>query len=329
MIGGSSKVERSKQRFYLSLALGLLLVAIFVGVIYEHPLDAVYQFAAMAIGGGVGAVEIMGRYRHAPLRAALSWSGFFYIVVNISAAWTAYYLLETFNVFPSASDAPLMADQRAIKLVLAAGFGALVFLRSSVFKVRVGDTDVGIGPAAVLDTLLLIADRGVDRREAVARAHDVSELVLRVRDYRIVANMLTKYSLALMQNVDEKTSKDLGEAIGKILSDAEIPDAIKTDIVALRLGVVVGPDVIEAAVEALGDRLNSAPAPSSPPAGAVAPASAPSAPPPIFATGAAPSSRPRLTRNGRILNRVVRPRAPTEQALEKAVRVPCVPRPSP
>ena len=142
--------------------------------------------------------------------------------------------------------------------VLTAGFGSLVFMRSSVFKVRVGDSDIGIGPAAILDTLLLVADRGVDRREAVARAQDVTQLVSHVRDPRIVAKMLTKYSLALMQNVDEKTSKDLGDAIGKIMEDTEVPDAIKMDIVALRLGVVVGPDVLEAAVTALGDRLSAA-----------------------------------------------------------------------
>ena len=214
----------------------------------------------MAIGGAVGAVEIMGRYRHAPIRAAFSWSGYVYILVNVLAAWVAFYLLGVFDAFPAAKDAPAAdGDRRTVELTLAAGFGALVVLRSALFKVRVGDTDVGIGPAAVLDTILLIADRGVDRREAVSRAQDVSALVAHVKDYRIIANMLTKYSLALMQNVDEKTSSDLGEAVGKILNDPSIPDAIKMDIVALRLGVVVGPDVLEAAVEALGDRLSAGP----------------------------------------------------------------------
>ena len=216
------------------------------------------QIAAMAIGGGVGAVEIMGRYRHAPVRAAFSWSGYIYILVNVLASWIAFYLMGVFDAFPVANGATQdIVDRRTVELTLAAGFGALVVLRSSLFKLRVGDTDVGIGPAAVLDTLLLIADRGVDRREAVSRAQDVSALVAHVKDYRVIANMLMKYSLALMQNVDEKTSKDLGDAIGKILSDPDIPDAIKMDIVALRLGVVVGPDVLEAAVDALGDRLSA------------------------------------------------------------------------
>jgi hypothetical protein len=222
-----------------------------------------YAMSAMIIGGVVGAVEILGRYRHSPVRAVLTWSGFSYILINIAAAWAAYYMLGVFQVF---SPHPSAEAQDLLERVLTAGFGSLVFLRSSFFKVRVGDSDIGIGPAAILDTLLLVADHGVDRREAVARAQDVTELMSHVRDPRVVAKMLTKYCLALMQNVDDKTSQDLADAVGKIMSDGDIPDAIKMDIVALRLGIVVGPDVLEAAVAALGDRLGAAD--TTPPPGA-------------------------------------------------------------
>ena len=206
----------------------------------------------MLIGGGVGAVEILGRYRHAPLRAALNWSGVTYILINMGASWAAWYMLGAFEVFKT------LVLAKDLTRILTAGFGSLVVMRSSLFKVRVGDADIGIGPAAILDTLLLIADRGVDRREAVARAQDVSALVAHVKDPMLVATILTKYSLALMQNVDDKTSQDVVDAINKIMADTDIPNAVKMDIVALRLGVIVGPDVLEAAVAALGDRLNMA-----------------------------------------------------------------------
>ncbi len=251
------------------LVLGFALLVIYA-VVWQS-LGA-NELAAMAIGGLVGIVEILGRYRHAPFRAVLTWNGLLYVVVNIGAAWAAYYMLGAFQVFKDVTVAP------GLKQILTAGFGSLVFMRSSVFKVRVGDSDIGIGPAAILDTILLVADRGVDRREAVARAQDVTELVSRVRDPVVVAKMLTKYSLALMQNVDERTSNDLGEAISKIMADPDVPDAIKIDIVALRLGIVVGPDVLEAAVAALGDRLTS-------------PAGKPPAPASLSgATGSAPAS---------------------------------------
>lgn len=276
---------------YVVLAIVVVVVgAVIYGLLGRH------ELAAMAIGGMVGAVEILGRYRHAPFRAVLTWNGFLYVFINIGAAWAAYYMLAEFKVFEG------RAVAKDLTHILTAGFGSLVFMRSSFFKVRIGDSDIGIGPAAILDTLLLVADRGVDRREAVARAQDVTELVAQVRDPIVVAKMLTKYSLALMQNVDERTSQDLSDAITKVMADPDVPEAIKIDIVALRLGIVVGPDVLEAAVAALGDRLTSAgPAPaakspvvgpgvdtSSPPATAAPPPAGPAggAPPVVFAPSA-------------------------------------------
>lgn len=252
-----ARLARARVRATLAI-LGILAAGV---LLYCSGVMGGNQVAAMAIGGVVGAVEILGRYRHAPARAVLTGNGVVYILINVGAAWAAYYMLNEFQVFKDRTVAKDLVS------VLTAGFGSLVFMRSSIFKVRVGESDIGIGPAAVLDTLLLIADRGVDRREAVARAQDVTELVSRVRDPRVVAKMLTKYSLALMQNVDERTSQDLGDAVSKIMADPEIPDPIKIDIVALRLGIVVGPDVLEAAVAALGDRLNttSIEAPPKPP----------------------------------------------------------------
>ena len=258
------------QRNLILLALLVVLLLFWAG---SGPRMNGYWIAVMLFGGGVGWVEILGRYRYAPLRATLSFSAAAYVGVNVLAAAAAYYLIPMYYTPPLGTS----PEKAAVETVLMAGFGALVFLRSSLFKVRVGDSDVGIGPAAVLDTLLLVADRGVDRREAVARAQDVSALVTKVKDPRVVAKMLTRYCLALMQNVDEKTKKTINDAISDIITDREIPDSILMDLVALQLGVVVGPDVLEAAVLALGDRLAVTPQPlysKSPPPGAAGAASA-------------------------------------------------------
>lgn len=231
---------------YGTLGFGLLLF-----VVVGQGLLSLNAVAAMAIGGLVGAVEVLGRYQHAPFRAVLSLPGLFYVVINIAASWAAFYMIGAFEILKATTVA------KDLTHILAAGFGSLVFMRSSVFKVKVGEADIGIGPAAILDALLMVADRSVDRREAVARAQDVTELVSHVRDPRMVAKMLTKYCLALMQNVDAATSQQLSDSIGQIMDDPDVPDEIRMDIVALQLGVVVGPDVLEAAVDALGSRLET------------------------------------------------------------------------
>lgn len=206
---------------------------------------------AMLIGGFVGAVELLGRYKYAPVQALFTLSGLVYVVINVVASWFAFYAIQTFPVFAA------NANGKDLLEILTAGFGSLVFMRSALFKVRVSDSDIGIGPAAILDTFLLVADRGVDRRAAVARALDVSTLVASVPDPDKVARMLATYSLALMQNVDRKTIEATGKSVGEIMTNPEIESEIRLDIVALRLGDVVGPDVLEAAVQALGIRLKT------------------------------------------------------------------------
>jgi hypothetical protein len=284
--GDGLRLRTRAQRRVVSQAISVYAILGAIGLgffLISNQLLGRNEVAAMAIGGLVGAVEILGRYRHAPFRAVLTWNGILYIVINLGAAWAAYYMLGAFQVFEKTAVA------KDLTQILTAGFGSLVFMRSSIFKVRVGESDIGIGPAAILDTLLLVADRGVDRREAVARAQDVTELVSHVRDPAKVAKMLTRYSLALMQNVDERTSQELAEGITKIMADPEIPDAIKIDIVALRLGIVVGPDVLEAAVAALGDRLIS-PANAPPPGPPPPPPPSPPPPPPSSTTSATPTA---------------------------------------
>lgn len=242
------KLRRYKSRL-------LWLTVVFVGLLSLGTLwllgiVAGAALLAMCIGGAVGGIELAARYRYAPMRAVLTASGLAYMLINVGASWCAYYLLEEYGDI-------LPATAKPSTYVLLAGIGALVFLRSSIFKVRIGDTDIGIGPAALLDTILLVADRGVDRREAVARAADISELVTGIQDRNRAALILTKYCISLMQNVDDATTKALIDDVRKIMIDQDVPQAIRLDIVALRLGTIVGPDVLEAAIAALGDRLRN------------------------------------------------------------------------
>ena len=59
---------------------------------------------SMAIGAFVGFVEILGRYQHAPWRAITNWPSALYILINMLAAWLAYYLLGEFNVFKNVEE---------------------------------------------------------------------------------------------------------------------------------------------------------------------------------------------------------------------------------
>ena len=213
-----------------------------------------------ASGAAVGAIELLGRYPYAPLRAVFSGSGLVYVVVNVLASVAAYHVVgkDGFHLF-AATTPP---EKKHLFEIFTAGFGALVFMRSSVFKTRVGDAEVGIGPAALLDTLLLSADRGVDRQEAALRAQEVSDLLKGVDPVR-GAKLLVAYCIALMQNVTTDEQKRLDEKITRVAAEGSIDEAIRLDLIALHLSGVVGPGVLEAAINALGERLKNPTQPQS------------------------------------------------------------------
>jgi hypothetical protein len=131
-------------------------------------------WAVVAIGALVGIVELLARYRDKPSAVFQSFGAWLYIGVNAVGAYTALVLLDIFggDLLGSTLDA-----KRAAIRILLAGFGSLAFLRSSLFKLRVDQADVQVGPALVLDTLLAVADRGVDRNRASYRADKVPTMM--------------------------------------------------------------------------------------------------------------------------------------------------------
>lgn len=243
-----------RLKYYGSLTVAALACAALAALWYLRT-DIVWgYFFVILIGGLVGGVELLGRYLYAPLRAILSPSGAVYVLVNMAAAAAAYYMVGAhgFNIFEHQDkSAPTELDE--LKTTLLAGFGALAFMRSSLFKIRVGDNEIGIGPASILDTLLLVADRGVDRREAVVRALEV-RAALGSADPENGARLLGAYCLALMQNVPLDKQTEIKESIKKIVDEQTGNAAIRLDLIALKLSNVVGSSVLEAAVQMFGDR---------------------------------------------------------------------------
>jgi hypothetical protein len=54
---------------------------------------------------------------------------------------------------------------------------SMSFFRSSLFVVRAGDRDVGVGPSVFLQIFLTAADRAVDRKRAAARSDVVADVM--------------------------------------------------------------------------------------------------------------------------------------------------------
>ena len=133
----------------------------------------------------------------------------------------------------------------------------MAFFRTSLFVVRAGDRDVGIGPSGFLQIYLAAADRAVDRKRAAARSGAVDKAMKDI-DFDKAVKALPPYCLGLMQNVSPEDQQVLRQALDLLkASDAE--PSVKALLLGIELINVVGADVLTTAVNSLGDEIRSAP----------------------------------------------------------------------
>lgn len=204
------------------------------------------QYVTVAlIGGGVGGVELIGRYRSDPSLLFRSAPAAFYVAINALAAALALYFLGVYAV--------PVGEPKALNQILIAGFGALAVFRTSIFTARVGGADISIGPNLLLQVVLSAVDRGVDRTQALHRAAAVTRIATGINFNKAQAS-LPIFCFGLMQNVSPADQEQVAQQIAK-LATAPIPDEVKSASLSLILINVVGPTVLEHAVSSLGNNI--------------------------------------------------------------------------
>lgn len=207
------------------------------------------------LGGAVGAAELVSRYKDRPNRALKTWPAFFYMSVNALGSCAALYLITVFRKkLGFGEDGAPWENAAIVQVVLLASFSALMFFRTSLFKLRVGEDDLAIGPSIVLDTLLGAADRSVDRVMAEPRAQFVHRLLAGV-SFEKSAAILPPHCLALMQNVSNDEAQKIVGVVNSLRANTQMPDKIKSLNLGLALLTVVGEEVLETAVKGLEDDL--------------------------------------------------------------------------
>lgn len=208
---------------------------------------------AAAIGGLVGAGELVARYRDAPASALRTRPALFYVLTNGLASALALGASHTF-------DWRFGFDAEGVRLrwlqIAIAGFGAMAVFRSSLFTTRVGDQDVGVGPSAFLSVILIAADRAVDRVRASARAPAVAKIMDGVV-FDNAVEALPVYCFALMQNLSADEQEVFGRQV-RALRDSGMRDRAKSLALGLALVDLVGEPVLRAAVETLSNDIKVA-----------------------------------------------------------------------
>jgi hypothetical protein len=221
-----------------------------IGGITLHalPHHALAYCATATIGAVAGATELIGRYRDKPTAAIATVPGAFYIFINTFVSLTALWLLLSGQLPSFIAERP-GTSETMLQTVLLAGFGSMAFFRTSIFNLRVRDTEIAIGPAIVFQILLRSADRACDRGRAGPRAKIVKSLMKGV-NFSKAKEQLPLHCLALMQNVSADEGSQINQAIAAI-DAAQLSEEVKSYNLGLLLMLCVGEDVLKESVDAL------------------------------------------------------------------------------
>ncbi len=210
-----------------------------------HPFN--YVLAGL-LGSLLGVAELLARYRDRPWRLVSQGAAWFYVMLNAGASVVALVLIDIFG-WNFGQD----GSTRAATQVLVAGLGSAVLFRSSLFLVKVGDENVGMGPSLILTNVLAAADRSVDRDQATERLRDVGEIMDGI-DFSKAAEALVAACLAAAANVPPQAALDLRESV-----DALAASSANNHSKVVTLGIliidVVGAGVLRQAVSTLGDAI--------------------------------------------------------------------------
>ncbi|CCE00080.1 hypothetical protein [Bradyrhizobium sp. STM 3809] len=211
-------------------------------------LSDLWYFGVPAIGAAVGVTEVISRYKDAPFLAAQTGPARAYVLVNALAALFAYVLIRNFDFKFGAQDQVILVQ------ALVASLGSMAFFRSSLFSMKVGETDVSVGPAIFFQILLFATDRACDRERAKPRSADVIRIMQGV-SFELARDSLPSFCFELMQNIPASEQQKFRLVIDALASSQRMPDSVKVLNLGLMLMNAVGQQVLEAAVAALGEKI--------------------------------------------------------------------------
>jgi fluoride ion exporter CrcB/FEX len=209
------------RRVYVAVGMGVGIVCILLTTRFNVPAPSWDWILVFVLGGLVGIGELASRYRDDPVKALFCIPAVIYIFLNAGAATLALVLGRSFW-WTDTPQSPVAWSQ-----VITAGLGAMVLLRSSVFRVKVGDQDVAIGPSSFLQSVIDSADRAVDRIRAQERAWTVSTIMERVDPLKLL-QLLPQVLPALMQNMSDEDKK-------KFEQEASVISNLPPQVQALRM----------------------------------------------------------------------------------------------
>lgn len=206
---------------------------------------------AFLIAAVVAAIELVTRYRDDIGRAIKSAPALFYILLNgligLGAAWA---LTSLYPAMVSVGEGDMRQLSQPL-LAVVAGFGSLAVLRTGIMKLRIGQSgEVSVGPALVIERLLAVIDRLVDRQMGSYRGTVADGLVQQV-DFDTHAAALVTECLTRLSNIGAEEGQQLRDFANALTGRTDINARQKSRSLLMQLLAVVGEKVLRESVQSV------------------------------------------------------------------------------
>jgi hypothetical protein len=218
-------------------------------------------------GGLVGVTEIASRYRDEQLKAILSPDGLVYVLFNGAISSFALILIFQFRGTP-----PFSSFKSTLLAAIAAGFGATAIMRTRLAVIKGSDNkEISIGPDIVINLLLSMIDRRIDRWRAARRQLIVADHLGTLKALGTV-EQTTQYLFAALLAFQNLSEAEKQQFIDTIKANKEkISDVnIQFQAVGFLFLTIVGEENFESALEK-AKKIKDEAADSAPPPGQTVP----------------------------------------------------------
>lgn len=199
------------------------------------------------LGTIVGATELAARYRDDPGRSLLRPAAALYIATNAAGSLFALYAIRALNWDFGVED----ASGEALVQVLVGGLGAIALFRTKLFTAAYRDESHAWGPSRLLEQLLSVSDRSVDRGQAQTRSAIVADVMAPI-SFEKAYSVLPTYALGLLEGTSAEDQSRLAADVKALLEDNTMDDPSKAQALGVALIRLTGPELLRQAVTALG-----------------------------------------------------------------------------
>ncbi len=221
--------DRDKFRTMLVLIGYTVTFSIAFVISYNSETHKYLYFGAFFLGALTAFAEIIQKFGDEPLEALSTFQALLYHVLNglISVA-----ALEVLLLYPEFYTEETAGSLEKIQIVLAAGLGSMLVMRSKLFNVKVGQNEIAFGPEQIINVFLRFMEHSIDRIRASARI----DFVIRVMS-NLDFEMIEAYTLTMLDSTQALADKkELIKDIKDIKNDVEVTE---TQLKSYRLGFLL------------------------------------------------------------------------------------------